>query len=93
MKTESSLNADTHSNTCWLRLVAHAQAGRCSCHLSFGGAVHVLNGCATGRMLNDEYQRAKEAVKARARAKLEAGDFVTEADPVFQGRDGVMYDL
>lgn len=75
MQTEHSLNADTHANSCWLRLVAHAQSGRCTCHLGFGGSVNVLGGCSVGRMLKDEYERAKEAVKARARAKLEEGDF------------------
>lgn len=84
MNNEPTLNADTHARACWLRLVEHAQSGRCTCHLGYGGlvvhvSVNVLNGCSVGRMLKDEYERAKEAVKARARAKLEEGDF----DPAF----------
>lgn len=78
MQTEHSLNADTHANACWLRLVAHAQSGRCTCHLGVGGSVHVLDGCSVGRMLKDEYERAKEAVKARAQSRLEPGDFGPE---------------
>lgn len=76
MKTESSLNADTHANTCWLRLVAHAQSGRCTCHLGFGGSVNVLDGCSVGRMLKDEYERATAAVRAKAaQSTLEPGDY------------------
>lgn len=81
MQAESTLNADTHARTCWLRLVEHAQSGRCTCHLGYGGSVNVLDGCSVGRMLRDEYEHAKEAVKARARAKLEEGDFEAHATP------------
>lgn len=75
MQPESTLNANTHSNTCWLRLVAHAQSGRCTCHLGVGGSVNVLDGCSVGRMLKDEYEIAKAEVKARAQSRLEPGDF------------------
>lgn len=81
MQTEHSLNADTHANACWLRLVAHAQAGRCTCHLGFGGSVNVLGGCSVGRMLKDEYERAKEAVKARAAGADGAGFWADATGP------------
>lgn len=75
MNAEPTLNADTHANACWLRLVVHAQSGRCTCHLSVGGSVNVVEGCAVGRMLRDEYTIAKAEVKARAQSTLEPGDF------------------
>ncbi len=83
MQTEPKLNVDTHANACWLRLVVHAQSGRCTCHLGVAGSVHVLDGCSVGRMLRDEYTIAKAEEKARAESKLEAGDF--EAPDTFAG--------
>lgn len=75
MNNEPTLNADTHARACWLRLVEHAQSGRCTCHLGHGGSVNVLDGCSVGRMLRDEYEIAKAEVKARAQSRLEPGDF------------------
>lgn len=66
--------AEEHRARCWLRLVEHAKTGRCTCSLGVGGSVHILAGCATGRMLWEEYVRAADEVRELT-PKLEAGDF------------------
>lgn len=76
--------AEEHARSCWLRLVVHAQGGRCTCHLETGGSVHVIAGCVTGRMLYEEYWRAADLVRELS-PKLEAGDFEPR-DPEPQGR-------
>lgn len=55
---ETAQSPAEHAMSCWLVLVRHCEAGRCTCHIGAGGSVHVLNGCVTGRMLFDEYKIA-----------------------------------
>ena len=97
MQSEQTLNGTAqspkaHATSCWLVLIKHCQDGRCNCHLDLYGSVHILKGCAVGRMLHDEYllalisvKRARELAcqkKALAGQPLEAGDMGSTLEDV-----------
>ena len=97
MTTEPKLNkstgrlavAEAHALACWNVLVKHCEAGRCNCHLGIGGSVHILNGCAVGRMLNEEYEIASHRVRNffgnQPELPLEAGDMGSTLEPQREG--------
>lgn len=94
MTTEPNLNkstgrlavAEAHVRTCWFRIAEHCQSGRCNCHLGPYGSVHVINGCAAGRMLFDEYRHALDVVRDLLQVsfplELEAGDMESTLEEV-----------
>lgn len=73
--------AKAHAVACWNLVAQHCQQGRCTCHLDVGGSVHIIQGCVTGRMLNDEYAIAAERVRDLSASKLEAGDMESTLEP------------
>lgn len=70
--------AEAHSLACWQKLEEHAKSGRCNCHVSADGDVHILHGCPLGRSLHEEYWIAAERVReisGQTVMSLEDGDF------------------
>jgi hypothetical protein len=81
---------------CWRLLEIHANEGRCNCHQSEDGSIHILNACVTGRMLNDEYASRAERLRELSppinrhgapdvpdlnKQPLEAGDMESTLEP------------
>ena len=79
---ETAQSPSEHAESCWAALARHCEGGRCTCHLGIGGSVHVLNGCAVGRMLENEYAIASERVRNRRGPSLEAGDMGSTLEKV-----------